>query len=91
MDIQVREPDPNHNHWGILLIGDCKADEEWSTPVSRAIALAEKLEWMPFQQGGYHLAWEPCGKRHYLEFWGLSGDEDYRALVESYINELHTQ
>jgi hypothetical protein len=43
--------------------------------------------WNPFHQGGHHLLHERCtGHYHYIEFWGLSGDDpDGRQAIISWL------
>lgn len=84
MELQVRKPNPHHNHWGLVLLFE--KDEDCTDVVAKAMSLGNAFN--VFHQGGYHLWHEHCPKHHYLEFWGLPGGEEHRAEVESMIIQL---
>ena len=91
--ITVRFPDVHHNHWGIELRYYTPMDEEFPKCLDfdYYIENAAKLKgWNPFHQGGHHGMAMQCGGWHYWEFWGLSGDEDHRAEVEEFIDQLQS-
>ena len=84
MELTVREPDPHHNHWGMVLTFE-QGEDCWEV-VPRAMRLGDAYS--VFHQGGHHLWGERCSRRHYLEFWSLDGDEDHRQEVQDMIAVL---
>lgn len=79
MEMQVREPDPHHFHWGLVL--NFNEGEDCYDWCDAAMLASRERGFEPFMQGGHHLWGERCSRRHYIEFWGLDGAGDFRQDV----------
>lgn len=86
MNITVKAPTPLHDHWGLEIRSDTPI-EDCPFLTGRIIRMAKDLKWEPFHQGGSH-GWDRCSGWHYIEFWNLNGDHDYRAQIQEFIDSL---
>jgi hypothetical protein len=92
--VTVKEPDVIHNHWGVVIqnVNEREAIPECDVLVNWWLYMRpNKEELQGFHQGGHHGRSERCGGRHYIEFWGFSGDKDHRSDVEDRIARFKSE